>query len=101
MAAHLIEIEGTWEEVAKHGPELSGRRVRLTVLSEEAEEPYPGVPLEARPSTAASLLKYAGTWGEMTWMNAFTTSTPIAPSPVLKNPGACETRPAFACWTPP
>jgi hypothetical protein len=30
MALH--EIEGTWEEVAQHAPELSGKRVRLTVL---------------------------------------------------------------------
>jgi hypothetical protein len=62
MAAHPIEIEGTWEEVVKYGPELAGRRVRLIVLSEGAEEPYPDVPPEARPSTAASLLKHAGTW---------------------------------------
>jgi hypothetical protein len=62
MAAHPIEIAGTWEEVAKHGPELPGRRVRLTVLAEAAEEPYPGVPPEARPSTAVSLLEYAVTW---------------------------------------
>ncbi len=27
-------IEGTWEEVARRGDELAGRRVRLTVLDE-------------------------------------------------------------------
>ena len=27
-------LEGTWEEVADHAPELAGRRVRLTVLEE-------------------------------------------------------------------
>lgn len=27
-------IEGTWEEVALHGSELAGRRVRITVLDE-------------------------------------------------------------------
>jgi hypothetical protein len=62
MAASPIEIEGTWEEVARHGPELSGRRVRLTVLPENGEEPYPDVPPESRPSTGGSLLRYAGTW---------------------------------------
>jgi hypothetical protein len=30
MALH--ELEGTWEEIARHAPELSGKRVRLTVL---------------------------------------------------------------------
>ena len=30
-------LEGTWEEIAeRHGPELSGRRVRLTILPNEA-----------------------------------------------------------------
>jgi hypothetical protein len=28
-------IEGTWEEIARHGDELVGKRVRLTVLEEE------------------------------------------------------------------
>jgi hypothetical protein len=28
-------LEGTWEEIARHGDELSGKRVRLTVLEEE------------------------------------------------------------------
>lgn len=32
-------LEGTWEEVASHAPELIGRRVRLTVL----EEPQPAL----------------------------------------------------------
>jgi hypothetical protein len=27
-------FEGTWEEIARHGPELAGRKVRLTVLDE-------------------------------------------------------------------
>jgi hypothetical protein len=62
MAAPPLELEGTWEEIAAHGPELSGRRVRLILLPDEATEPYPDVPPEARPSTAASLLRYAGTW---------------------------------------
>lgn len=28
----LRTFEGTWEEISQHGPELAGRRVRLTVL---------------------------------------------------------------------
>ena len=27
-------LEGTWEEIARHGAELAGRRVRVTVLDE-------------------------------------------------------------------
>jgi hypothetical protein len=34
-------LEGTWEEIARLGPELAGRRVRVTIL----EEPTP-VPLD-------------------------------------------------------
>ena len=29
-------IEGTWEEILRHGPELAGRRVRVAVLDEPA-----------------------------------------------------------------
>ena len=28
----MLELEGTWEEIAAHAAELSGRRVRVTVL---------------------------------------------------------------------
>jgi hypothetical protein len=62
VSAHPFEVEGTWEQIAARAPEFAGRRVRLIVLPEEHSEPYPGVPPEARPSTAASLLQYAGTW---------------------------------------
>lgn len=31
-------FEGTWEEIALHAAELAGRRVRLTVLSDERSE---------------------------------------------------------------
>jgi hypothetical protein len=54
-------FEGTWEEILTHSQELAGHRVRLFVVSED-DEPYPGVPADQRPSTGASLLKYAGTW---------------------------------------
>lgn len=62
MVTTPVELEGTWEEIAAHGPELSGRRVRLIVLPIEEAERYPDLRPEARPSTAESLLKYAGTW---------------------------------------
>jgi hypothetical protein len=29
-------FEGTWEEILRYAPELAGRRVRLTVLSNES-----------------------------------------------------------------
>lgn len=29
-------LEGTWEEILCHGPELAGQRVRLTVLARES-----------------------------------------------------------------
>jgi len=35
MNAPILELEGTWEEVIAHAPELVGQRVRLTVLSED------------------------------------------------------------------
>lgn len=57
MNAQPLELEGTWEEIMQHASELAGRRVKLIVLpAEEAEQSEPGF------STAASLLKHAGTW---------------------------------------
>ena len=35
----MTVLEGTGEEVARHAPELAGRRVRLTVLEEAASAP--------------------------------------------------------------
>lgn len=32
-------FEGTWEEILRFAPELVGRRVRLTVLSNESSNP--------------------------------------------------------------
>ena len=71
----LIELEGTWEEILSRSPELAGRRVRLYVLPSESAaeagpEPTAGQPPEQPPvfrpaqgpSTARSLLQFAGTW---------------------------------------
>jgi hypothetical protein len=54
-------FEGTWEEVLSHSEEFAGHRVSLLIVP-DAEEPYPGIPPDQRPSTGASLLKYAGSW---------------------------------------
>ncbi len=60
MNAPVLELEGTWEEVAAHAPELAGRRVRLTVLS----EPQASTKQTAgfRPGSGRSFLRHAGTW---------------------------------------
>lgn len=57
--APVLEIEGTWEEVAAHAPELAGRRVRLTVLPSQpaAEKSGP-----FRGASGRSLLRHVGTW---------------------------------------
>jgi hypothetical protein len=37
MAVPELELEGTWEEILAHSAELTGRRVRLTVLSDSTK----------------------------------------------------------------
>ncbi len=39
-------FEGTWEEILRYAPELSGHRVRLTVLSNESSDPQNETTLE-------------------------------------------------------
>jgi hypothetical protein len=39
-------FEGTWEEILRYAPELIGRRVRLTVLSNESSNRQNGTTLE-------------------------------------------------------
>jgi hypothetical protein len=58
------EYEGTWEEIAEHADELAGRRVHLTVFPEPQKAPEPASALRPAhgPSTAKSILQYAGTW---------------------------------------
>ncbi len=36
MNAPLLEIEGTWEEIAQRAPEFKGHRMRLAVLPQES-----------------------------------------------------------------
>lgn len=49
MAEHVIE--GTWEEIAEHGGQLSGKRVRLTILDEPYLENANSSATEESPAT--------------------------------------------------
>lgn len=59
MNAPILELEGTWEEVAKHGPELAGRHVRLTVTASPSGEDSEG---SFREASGHSLMRHAGMW---------------------------------------
>jgi hypothetical protein len=54
QAVETRPFEGTWEEVARHGPKLTGKRVRLTVLG----EPQPQTQLD---SALAKIIESAET----------------------------------------
>ncbi len=41
MAQALLELEGTWEEIAAHAPEFGGHRLRVTVLPESSAKEDP------------------------------------------------------------
>jgi len=41
MVQALMEMEGTWEEIAAHAPEFSGRRLRVVVLPEISAQEDP------------------------------------------------------------
>ncbi len=65
MASGAMVLEGTWEEMRARDAELAGRRVKVIVLPTEDEgtsERSPVLRRAAGPSTARSLLRYAGTW---------------------------------------
>ena len=36
-----LMFEGTWEEIAQHAPQLTGRRLRVFTLEEEKDLPAP------------------------------------------------------------
>lgn len=59
MNAPVLELEGTWEEVAAHASELRGQRVRLMVLPESTTAPRKA---SLRPASGRSLLRHVGTW---------------------------------------
>ena len=54
-------IEGTWEEILTHASELTGRKLRLFVLSDEDPKDI-APPTEKRLSTVGSVLPFAGKW---------------------------------------
>jgi hypothetical protein len=51
-------LEGTWEEIAEHAAELSGRRVRVTVLSDLSDD---RISLDPKNEAAIALLR---SWSE-------------------------------------
>jgi len=81
MAAPPSELEGTWEEIAAHGPELSGRRVRLIVLPDEENEPIRMCRRKPvhRPQPRCCGTREPG-WA-MTYRNVLMMCTPTAPNP--------------------
>lgn len=58
MSAPLVELEGTWEEIAAHMPDFSGQRVRVLVYpaTENSTESRDTRPIaEALAEIAASI----------------------------------------------
>lgn len=59
-------IEGTWEEIKRHEPELTGRRLRVTIQPEQAMADEPSAAgqdatTRTHPSLRVSAMgKYAG-----------------------------------------
>lgn len=51
MESHVLEYEGTWDEIAAHEPEFRGFRLRVSVLN-DIDEDTPN-----RAPSAAELLK--------------------------------------------
>ncbi|HLK59314.1 MAG TPA: hypothetical protein VKU00_22330 [Chthonomonadaceae bacterium] len=39
MAIPLLDMEGTWEEIAEHIPDLPGKKLRVIVLPVEETDP--------------------------------------------------------------
>ncbi len=62
MSAEPFELEGTWEEIAAHAGELTGRQVRLSVLPNEVPSAVGTRRRSKNPSTARSLLDFAEQW---------------------------------------
>ena len=62
MNSKPLEIEGTWEEIMARKKELAGRKVRLTVLSDSSELPYPEKTPYFLPASGRFILRHAGTW---------------------------------------
>jgi hypothetical protein len=56
MPLPVMQLEGTWEEIAAHAPELAGRKVRLVVLQPE-ERPAMGDLAYANAETKLAVLR--------------------------------------------
>lgn len=41
MNAPILELEGTWEDIAARAPDFAGRRLRLIVLPDMPTDPDP------------------------------------------------------------
>jgi hypothetical protein len=48
-------LEGTWEEILQHAPQLAGQRVKLTILSQSAPTEPTATPPLPSPQPAATL----------------------------------------------
>lgn len=59
MSALRRTIEGTWDEILKHAPELAGHLVRLTVLDSQPAQTPPEPPQEDADEWIRSLYEWA------------------------------------------
>lgn len=57
MSTPILELEGTWEEILEHGPELKGMRVSLRAVPEEVIDTNDTKPLSARQERMLSTYK--------------------------------------------
>jgi len=62
MTAQPLELEGTWEEIIAHGPELAGRRVRITAIADEPEFPSPEKQVTTLKTVCVLFMKLAVRW---------------------------------------
>ncbi|OCQ90086.1 hypothetical protein BCD64_19325 [Nostoc sp. MBR 210] len=61
MTSQPLELEGTWEEIVTHSAELSGHKVRVTIVPDESDSSLLTTPT-FRPPSGRSLLRHAGKW---------------------------------------
>lgn len=63
MKKSVITIEGIWEDIEKQSTKFSGRRVRITVLSDSSRQA--SIQKSRKPkdaSTTRFLNEFAGSW---------------------------------------
>lgn len=54
-------IEGTWEEIQQHAPELAGHRLRITVLDTTPLPQHPD-PADKSPEAVEAWIKHFEDW---------------------------------------